>query len=685
AVVYVATSKGLYRSTDAGRTYANVSLPTGECAGRTDDQRCIFANYVTDVVVQAPDRFGNPGGEVLAAVGFRGGSAATGWPNGEPYAPYNGLYRSPTGEPGSFVKLPAPGFAPQERIGRVELGVAEGPAQNHDYVYAVVQDAVLLSRGIGVIDAPEEVKGPKPLRFNTNLNGVYVSADFGQTWKLMADETQISESPLTGSALIGVGQATYAPGIQAWYNLFIKPDPTRQTPDGIPTRLTFGLEEVWQNPHTDQPQDGRSEFKVIGRYYGGETCMRLAVRVPVCPTNDPPTPSTTTHPDQHDALYLPDGAGGATLVVGNDGGVYTQHAVAGQEFTNARWGTGDNEGFNTLLPYHAVMAKDGTVWLGLQDNGTAKIEAPSRKQFQTFGGDGFFVAVDPDDSDVAYSESTQASIRVTTDGGRTWRDMEPPVTNAKFSNPFVMDPTDSDHLMTAGREVVETTAGPDTQQLGPSGWMKVFDLGTRNHPGDPTAQPDEQDPANSMSALDLHGDAAYVGFCGYCEVFEHTDVGFQRGLATNVGGDRAPRRMTGNGWHFAAAKGLPNRYITSIAIDPADPKTVYVTLGGYGPAAGGRQWVPPGSYLDPNQDIGHGHVFKSVDAGETFVDISGNLPDAPAYWVVLRGSQLLLGTEVGPFISRDTQGSDWDVLGVGLPNVPISTLELAPHDPNLVV
>lgn len=674
-VVYAATSRGLYRSVDAGKNYVNVALPTGECTGKIDFQRCMFANWVTDVVVQAPDKFGNKGGAVLAAIGFRHGPQN--FVDTEiPMAPWNGLYRSETGLPGSFAKLSGSGFTPQNRIGRTELGLTEGPDQNHDYVYAIVQDAELLNGGIPTIDLPEIAK---PGVFNTVLNGVYVSSDFGETWTVMGDTLTISENPLTGSALAGTGQATlYAPGAQAWYNAWVKPDPTRQTSDGIPTRLNFGLEEVWQNELTTMAQNGRSLFKVIGRYFSDHACLFLDIGVPACPASRGVIQGTTTHPDQHDAIFIPDGQGGVTLVVGNDGGVYTQHADESGEFDNDGWGRGANDGFNTLLPYHAAMAKDGTVWYGLQDNGSGKIE-PDGKQYMTFGGDGFYVAVDPNDSDIAYSETTYADMRVTTDGGQTWNCMTPPasVTDfAQFSNQFVMDGKDANHLMTAGQGVVETVDGPATSvmEIPPSNpvataacltsWEEVFDLGG----------------GNAMSTLALDGDAAYVGFCGPCNLLNQSNV-FSRGLATNVGGSAPPKRLTSDGWHFAKAEGLPNRYITGIFIDPVDPKTVYVTLGGYE----NRQWVPPGSFGDKNQKIGSGHVFKSTNAGETFVNVSGKLPNVPAFSIIKRGEQLIVGTDVGTFISSDTNGSKWAELGQGLPVTPIVSLQIAPQDPNMVV
>src|SRR3712207_9481457 len=84
----------------------------------------------------------------------------------------------------------------------------------------------------------------------------------------------------------------------------------------------------------------RSPFKVIGRYFAGETCQNLNAPLTVCPTNRGEPGSTTTHPDQHGALYVPRGDGGVTLVVGNDGGAYTQSVGADEEFAHTKWGRG---------------------------------------------------------------------------------------------------------------------------------------------------------------------------------------------------------------------------------------------------------------------------------------------------------------------------------------------------------
>jgi hypothetical protein len=207
----------------------------------------------------------------------------------------------------------------------------------------------------------------------------------------------------------------------------------------------------------------------------------------------------------------------------------------------------------------------------------------------------------------------------------------------------------------------------------------VYDLGTAQHPGDAAAAPSASDPANGMSAIDVDGAAIYAGYCGVCSILNAT-APFQSGIATNVGGTTPPAKMTPSGWHIAAAKGLPERFITSIAIDPTDAtkKTIYVTMGGYS-----NRWVPPGT-LQEKSAVNTGHLFKSTDAGASFTDISGNLPDVPATWVTQRGKQLMVGTDVGVF-STDTKGKASYSYLAGLPVVPISTMNLKPDDPNLLV
>lgn len=256
---------------------------------------------------------------------------------------------------------------------------------------------------------------------------------------------------------------------------------------------------------------------------------------------------------------------------------------------------------------------------------------------------------------------------------------QPGLTAPQFATPLQLDPGNADHLLVAGREV-EQTPYPYAMHCYPDpsipyeacplfdNWTTVFDLGTDPYVGK----------SRSSTAADLVGANAYVGFCGPCSA--RSTAMFHSGIATNVGGSAAPEWLSESGWHFAAAKGLPQRYVTWVEIDPSDPtgKTVYVTLGGYS-----SHWIPPGATGESTAEVGSGHVFVSHDAGETFTDISGDLPDAPADAVLPVNGRLVVGTDVGAFVSSDG-GATWSVLG-DLPAMPVVRFTQDPANPNRIV
>jgi len=727
--IYLATGKGLFRSTDAGRSYSNVALPvTAECAGVDGLNKkfpgtassegmgpCVLANIVTDVVVKpAGGSTNETGGQVLAAVGFRGGNLP--FLDGTPQSPGNGLYFSETGAPGTFTRTGTTGFTSQDRIGRIELGVANGPEQNHNIVYAAVQDAKLLNGALAVpggdlvepvVDALQQipcdqlpegdpqficttVQGGAQLGA-TYINGIYVSDDFGATWTQMADTTELGLLPTTGSSLIVPAALGVAPGVQSWYDLWMAVDPTSTSAlvPGVPTRISFGMEEVWQSRVAGVPQDGSTQqlgqldFAVIGPYFSGDRCQLLigsaTPGVPVCPTDTNPADvdgRLTTHPDQQVGLYVPTPDGGVCLFAGNDGGVFKQCVGAGEAMDNTKWQDSSNIGFHTLFHYGIGVAKDGTVWFGNQDNGSGKI-TPDGLSYQTYVGDGVFALVDPDDSNIAYVETPGLSLNITTDGGSTYTNIAPPATNPYFASMLIMDPTDKNHIITGGTEIFETVLGSATTS---DDWVQVFNLGSG-----------EGGAIRNMRSVDTEGKFSYAAFCGPCSPL--VAAGFNRGLATNAGAPDADKASP-NGWHFAAAAGLPNRYITWIEIDPADStgKTVYVTLAGYSLA----KWIPPGLFLDDDARraaamVGAGNVWMSKDGGESFTNISGNLASSAAYFTTIykRGNQLLLGTEIGAFIA-DVPASGaqpvWAPMGTGLPNVVISQFQTRPgNDKQLFV
>jgi hypothetical protein len=732
--VYAATSKGLFRSTDGGATFTNENLPTTpsgytpNCAGDTTTKLCFFANIVTDVVVKPTTTSNGNAGAVMAVVGWRAGQKPDTDPSGNPLtcgssqceqSPQNGIYTSADGAPGSFTFQSASsnGFAPDNVVGRTALGIAHGSGQDSDAIYALVEDAQKFNHCPDILDtvnaAPTCNATVNGEAIATVLDGMYASYDFGKTWTKVMDWSQLKD-PGTNSAL--TAEAGYSPGVQAWYNLWVEPDPTAtDSTSGDPTRVLFGLEEVWENnpspgagdplhnAYTSQPPGtpggATTPWVVIGRYWNA--CGGVNVPAPVGPCNPSfqasgPIPGTTTHPDQHAYSLIPDGKGGVTLLIGSDGGAYSQHIDSGQDFSNDNWGDGLNATLPTIQPYDAEMAKDGTVVSGLQDNGEFKI-APSGHEAEIYGGDGFWNTIDPTNSKNIIEEYTYGQPSISTDGGNSWIGDTPTdcgsSTTSLFSTPIEQDPTQPGHVLVGCQQLAEATDAYNVSCVDPT--CSLVNTPTFNNVFDLSTLPSPNGAPNIPSALALKGANAYAAYCGYCDPATQ-QIPFANGIATNVGGSAPPQIGTSNGWHQAAANcagcgtangKLPERYINSIQMDPHDPNTVYVTLGGYG-----RRWIPPGSFGEDTSNVGTGHVFVSHDHGENFADITGNLPDISANWTVVHNGQLVVGTDLGVYeqvsgstAARATSAPTYGVLGNGLPLAPVMTMRISPANPDLLL
>ena len=742
--IYVASSKGLFKSTNGAVSFFNENLPTSppgytpNCQGDTTTPLCFFANIVTDVVVKGTSSTNAPAGSVMAVVGWRAGEAQDHNADGSVnmsckqgtaataclQAPRNGIYLSTTasnlGQPGSFTYQDegqtgptTHGFAPDAVVGRTALGIAHGAGQDNDAVYALVEDATKFQGCPDVLDQGVNPACNSTLTgegFATYLDGMYASYNFGASWTKIMDFSQ-TKYPHTNSSLLG--QPGYSPGIQSWYNLWVEPDPSTKDSNGDPQRVAFGLEEIWENNQAftlpsqlgginpvlhypwqafQTPTAASDPWLVIGRYWNA--CAALSTPINCNDNaNNSPIPGSTTHPDQHAALFVPDGKGGVTLFAGSDGGVYSQHVNAGADFTNDAWGDGDNLGIYSQQPYDAEIANDGTVVAGLQDNGEDKITGDGH-QAEIFGGDAFFSTIDPTNSNNIIEEYTYGALSLTNDGGASWFSVTPSScssSTALFSTPIEQDPLTDGHVVVGCTQIQESTNSYANPCVAPSGappatcvtnntlGTTVYDLSTAEPSWNTNPIP---------SAVGVRGADIYVGFCGFCDVVTG-GLPFRSGLATNVGGSQSPSELTGNGWHIAAEKcsncgtpdgKLPQRYITSTQIDPSDPNTVYVTMGGYG-----RRWIPPGALGDDVSKVGTGHIFVSHDHGENFTDISGNLPDVPANWTLVHNGQLVVATDLGVYEAADTAGNNWGQVGTGLPNTPVFTLRINPTHPDLMV
>lgn len=512
--------------------------------------------------------------DVVVRGGGRQVIAALGWRNG---TDYNGFYVSNSaGAAGSFRKIRLTGDIDGGDIGRTTFAVSA----NGNRLYAMVQSPEMLAAGE-----------------DSMLRGIYVSDDGSPAgpWHKVAGANALMNS---GSALTFDG---YHPGVQAWYNQFLLVDPADAK------HVYAGLEEVYET------RDGGRTWSTISPYWN----YGLA-----CGANCP----KTTHPDQH-AIALH----GSTVVVGNDGGVYSRpmsHRGYGA------W-TSLNNSLHTLQYYDAAAGNWGAggtaYWGGLQDNGTTLLR-PGKINVEPAGGDGGTVLVDPANAQRAVGEYVGLLMYRTSDGGHSFTNVSPVCGNgytgadcdpaARFIAPFQADVRNTNTWVAAGSRVWRTTKGWNTNCLGATcDWKAVHTFGT-----------DAAGGPRLGTALAANGAVTYAA---WVDSSGNPGPTFATGIDTNYGGH----------WHRVVASNLPNRFIAGLTVDPANPAHVYAVFNGYS-----RRWIPGG---------GTGVIFESTNGGRTWRNITGNLPDAPGNGVAMVSGNLYLGTDVGVFIAKQSDPAMW--------------------------
>jgi hypothetical protein len=464
---------------------------------------------------------------------------------------------------------------------------------------------------------------------NSVLQGIFVStgspAKVAGPWTKIADKTKLLNS---GSAAPTFGAL---PGVQAWYNQDLAVDPAN------PNHLYAGLEEVFEST------DGGTTWITASPYWNYKFACDATLSCPL-----------TTHPDQH-AMMIANGK----IVIGNDGGVYSR--PLSDALPDGNW-SDLNATLRNLQYYDARAGKLGGhgvgVWGGLQDNGDSLITTGSSQMVEPAGGDGFDVIVDPQKAERFAGEYVDGAMYITTDGGHTFSNFVSPTCEAerlfnlpdrtgcdaaaRFVTPLTMDLQNKNVWLIGGEFVWVSKAGwqstcaPDNSTCT---WQNVFDTGT----------------GNAVTALSSAngGQIIYAAFVGGGG---NPGSAFGRGIATNFGGT----------WHTVNTAGLPNRFIAGITVDEHNPAHAYAIFNGYS-----RRFVPGG---------GVGHVFETMDGGQTWNDISGNLPDIASDALLISKGKLALATDAGMFTAAAGQGSatSWSRLGTGLPNAVVDDVTEGP-------
>ncbi|MBK9206874.1 MAG: S-layer homology domain-containing protein [Anaerolineales bacterium] len=378
---------------------------------------------------------------------------------------------------------------------------------------------------------------------------------------------------------------------------------------------------------------------------GGATLTQISV------WQDAPS---SAHADHHWIVEQPgfNGTSNTTVLFGNDGGVYRADNVYTVVGTSGWTELNNNLGI-TQFYGAAGNPTTGKIVGGTQDNGTLVYTPAGGTEgwTTTFGGDGGWSAADPVDDNYLYGEYIYAQVHRSNNGGVFSEDIwgqywdgfayqyksapytitEAKNSQANFIAPLVLDPNNSNRLLVGAESLWRTNdvKAPNTSTTGPA-WYVIKAPTTGN---------------SNISAIVVapgNSDIIWVGH-------NNGDV-----YVTTNGTSATPTwaQVDSN------SPGLPDRYVTRIAVDKNNTSKAYVTFGGFNPD----------------------NVWVTTNGGSTWTDSAGSgltgLPYLPVRSLVIHpfnSNWIYIGTELGIFTSVDG-GATWDVSHNGPTNTPVDEL-----------
>ena len=335
-------------------------------------------------------------------------------------------------------------------------------------------------------------------------------------------------------------------------------------------------------------------------------------------------PNKTLHPDMHAIAFDPNNA--QTIWVGNDGGIF--RSTDG----GATW-TSRNTNLATLqfTGFAVDSRNDQIIQGGMQDNNKAFTTNGGTNRAWTAAdvGDGGFALIDPFDSNLWYGTRFGKSFQRNDLGANTVEQWPYKVEGvnqqdgALFYMPIAADPATSGVFYLGTYRLYRTANhGENWTPISPAlGGSRGF-----------------------LSAITVAPSEAKTIYVGTAD------------------GNIQVTRNGGGSWTNTTKAPLPGRFVSEIAVHPTSATTAYAVYNGF------NTYTPTAP----------GHIFKTVDGGAKWLDLSANLPDVPLLSIVLdrnQGGTLYLGSDTGVFQSTD-DGRSWVPFNNGLPNVAVVDLAL---------
>jgi len=372
------------------------------------------------------------------------------------------------------------------------------------------------------------------------------------------------------------------------------------------------------------------------------------------------------HGDYH-ALWI-DPANSDHVLAGSDGGIHWS------------WDRGRTWDFNDVLPlaqFYEIgvdMAKPYNVCGGLQDNNTwcgpsATMDTAgirNRDWFTTGGGDGFYAKMDPTDPNIVYAESQDGNLLrrdLRTHESKSIRPQEGAGDDRfrfQWNSPIMISAFDPKTIYYGGNFVFKSTDRGDN-------WTKISPDLTNNQERDKLPIMGKVPDGETMSRHD--GVQQWPAITGISESPINKDVIW----AGTDDGNLQITRDGGKSWKNVVEKvpGVPKgTYVSRVIASAHAEGAAYVTFDGH--------------RMD---DFGI-YVFTTTDFGETWKAIRNGIPDNKGIVNVIREHHknpdlLFAGTEYGAFVSFD-RGANWTKVKNGMPTVPVDDIIIHPRENDLI-